>query len=373
MGDDKPIMSALHEIALSLSAGIGPVTGRALVNFFGTAEAVFDARPAHLAAFGSLPAKFAASLRSRKSFDRAARELEFIDKFKISAVFFTSDRYPQRLANCQDAPLMLYFKGNVDLNAQKVISIVGTRRATEYGRELTIRLVKELQQNGMLVVSGLAHGIDSIAHRACLSEGLPTVGVVGHGLDRIYPAQNRNLAEKMIENGAVLSEFISGTLPDRENFPRRNRIVAGMADATVIVEAALNGGALITADLANSYDRDVFAYPGKVGDAYSAGCNALIKNSKAHLITSASDLHYVMGWDDQPMLRSTQTLMFSEPPGEQERAVLAAFKDYQELSVDQIAILARVPQSKLAMLLLNLELAGQLVPLPGKRYRLPGL
>ncbi len=362
-------MSLLHQIALIMAPGVGAITARMLVERFGSAEAVFEAKASELRAAQGSSAKLYSALHLPTNFERAQRELHFIERYHINTCFINSDIYPQRLRACADAPVLLFYKGNVNMNARRVVSIVGTRKSTEYGRELTISLVRALHMEGVVVVSGLAYGIDSIAHRECLSEGIPTVGVVGHGLDRIYPQQHRGIAERMLEQGAVVSEFVSGTLPDRENFPRRNRIVAGMADATIIVEAALNGGALITAELANSYDRDVFAYPGRVNDVYSEGCNKLIKENKAHLVSSAADIRYIMGWEEDLKGTGAQTSMFGQDLNESELLILQTLQEKGELAIDMLAVTTRIPQSKLAMMLLNLEIGGYILTLPGPRYK----
>ena len=261
-----------------------------LVSHFGDAESVFKASPGKLLRVPGIGTKIISQLNFREALKKAEEELRFIEKNDIEIIFYTDSAYPKRLKNCSDSPVLLFSKGNANLNVQHVVSIVGTRNATEYGKHLCRQLVEELQQYNVLVVSGLALGIDVTAHKEAVKLNMPTVGVLGHGLDRLYPSQNRSTADKMILNGALLSEYPSGTIPDKENFPQRNRIVAGMADATVVIEAGVKGGALITAEIANSYNRDVFAFPGRVGDNYSEGCNFIIRNNKAQLLTCAADL-----------------------------------------------------------------------------------
>ena len=253
--------------------------------------------------------KIISQLNFKEALEKAEDELRFIEKNGIEIIFYTDSAYPKRLKNCNDSPVLLFSRGNANLNMQHVVSIVGTRNATEYGKHLCHQLVEELQQYNVLIVSGLALGIDVAAHKEAIKLDMPTVGVLGHGLDRLYPGQNRSTAEKMVHNGALLSEYPSGTIPDRENFPQRNRIVAGMTDATVVIEAGVKGGALITAEIANSYNRDVFAFPGRVGDDYSEGCNFIIRNNKAQLLTCVADLAYSMGWEKSSEAKPVEQFM----------------------------------------------------------------
>jgi DNA processing protein len=272
---------------------------------------------------------------------------------------------------CHDSPLLLYAKGGANLNTQRIISIVGTRNATDYGRNLCKQLIEELQEYNILIVSGLALGIDTAAHRESVRLNVPTVGVLGHGYDKMYPSQNRSLAEKMQENGGLLTEYASGTIPNRENFPQRNRIVAGMADATVVVEAGLKGGALITAEIANSYNRDVFAFPGRLGDEYSEGCNFLIRNNKAALLTCVADLAYSLGWEKNTEAKGApEQLMLPIDLSADERAVYEIIQQNKTpLAIDDLSIKANMPMSLLAMTLLDMELQGFIRSLPGKMYK----
>ena len=251
-----------------------------------------------------------------------------------------------------------------------MISIVGTRNATEYGKQLCRQLVEELQQYNTLIVSGLAAGIDVCAHKESLKQNLSTVGILGHGLDRIYPAQNRSTSEKMLENGGLITEFPSGTIPDRENFPQRNRIVAGMADATVVVEASIKGGALITAEIANSYNRDVFAFPGRIDDEFSEGCNFLIRNNKAALLTCAADLAFSLGWEDVDETKPVkeQLTLFMDLSAEEKVIFDIIHQHKSPLAIDDLTIKTNMPMSQLAMNLLNMEMQGFIRSLPGKTY-----
>jgi DNA processing protein len=363
-------MSALHQIALTFIPGIGDITARTLLEHFGSAEAVFEAGRSHLSKVPGIRKKTVDSILARKEFERAEKEFQFVEKYKIRTLFYGSEGYPTRLMICYDAPILLYYKGNADLNNNKIVSIVGTRKSTAYGKELTQKLVEDLKSQRALVVSGLAHGIDGIAHKACLTNEIPTVGVVGHGLDRIYPSQHRALAEKMLEIGGLLTEFPSETNPDRENFPKRNRIVAGLADATIIVEASLKGGALITAELANSYNRDVFAFPGDVDHEFSAGCNYLIKTNRANLISSAKDLEYLMGWTAEPEKKKDKQVSLRLNLSDEERSVVAVLEEKGVTAIDDLSLVTQLPQSKLAVTILGLEMQGIIISLPGKTYKL---
>jgi DNA processing protein len=363
-------MSQLHQIALTFLKNIGHGSAKILVSHLGSAEAVFNASPAKLLSIPGIGDKKVREINFDEALQKAADELKFIVKNDIEVLFYTDSRYPKRLKNCIDAPILLYSKGNADLNARKIISIVGTRNATDYGRQLCEDLIAEIQQYDVLVISGLAHGIDVIAHKECLKNKVSTLGVLGHGLDRIYPAANKSTADKMLLNGGLLSEYPSGTIPGRENFPERNRIVAGMADATIVIEASVKGGALITAEIANSYNRDVFAFPGRVGDVYSEGCNFLIRNNKAALLTCVADLAYSLGWekpdDAQPV---EQFLLPLDLSADELNIYNILQQNNTPLAIDDLTLKTNMPMSQLAMNLLNLEMQGFIRSLPGKMYK----
>ncbi|WP_423146347.1 DNA-processing protein DprA [Rubrolithibacter danxiaensis] len=363
-------MSLYHQIALTFVPGIGDITARALISHFENAEAVFEASRADLISVPGIRKNMVEAILNKDGFERAEKELLFVEKYKIKALFWADSDYPKRLKNCYDAPVLLYYKGNANLNTTKIISIVGTRKSTAYGKELTSELVEELKKHEVLVISGLAHGIDGIAHKACIKNEIQTVGVLGHGLDRIYPAQHRALAEKMVGMGGLLTEFPSETNPDRENFPKRNRIVAGLADATIIVEANIKGGALITAELANSYNRDVFAFPGRVTDEFSSGCNYLIKTNRAHLISGIKDLEYLLGWNTNLERKREKQISLNLNLTVEEKLVFDVLNEKGQTAVDDLALLTNLPQSKLAVTVLGLEMQGIVVSLPGKTYKL---
>ncbi|MDP3462032.1 MAG: DNA-processing protein DprA [Bacteroidales bacterium] len=359
----------LYQIALTLIPGVGDIVGKKLLAYCGGPEAVFQEKRKSLEKIPGIGTQTIQNIIGHHSFVRAEEEITFINRHNIKPIFYKDKDYPRRLQHCADSPLMLYYKGNTDLNAQRVIAVVGTRNASDYGRHLCEQLIEGLVKSNVLIVSGLAYGIDSCAHRASLKEGLPTVGVLAHSLDRIYPYMNKGLAEKMLLQGGLLTEFLSGTIPDRENFPRRNRIVAGMCDAVVVVESAKKGGALITADIANSYNRDVFAFPGRVGDVYSEGCNYFIRTNRAALLESADNIRYLMGWDDPKNKPSAQTKLFRDF-SEDEEKIMSVLKLTQDIGIDDIMLNSELTASKVAAILLSFEFEGLVSALPGKRYRL---
>lgn len=363
-------MSLLHQLALSFLPRVGDVTARALLSYCGDAEEIFRTKSSQLQKIPGVGGITAEAIVNHECFNRAEKELKFIEKYKIQPIFCTDTNYPKRLKACYDAPVLLYYKGNADLNSTKMVSVVGTRKATEYGRDLCSTLIKDLQAHNPVIVSGLAYGIDGSAHKECLKNNLATVGVLGHGLDRIYPAQHRQLAEKMLDHGGLLTEFPSETIPDRENFPKRNRIIAGISDVTIVVEASRKGGALITAEIANSYNRDVFAFPGRNNDEFSEGCNYLIKTNRANLISSVADLEYLLGWNEVQANKTKTQLSLLINLSEEEQKVADILKDNGVTGVDQLALLTKLPQSKLAVTILEMEMQGYVIAMPGKTYKL---
>lgn len=361
----------LQEIALTMIKGIGDITIRNLLSYCGNAEEIFKTKKSHLEKIPGIGSITANYIINHSSFERAEKELRFTEKYKIQPLFFTSDNYPKRLRNCSDAPMLLYFKGKADLNNQKTIAIVGTRNATTYGKQFCDKFIEGLKPHDLLVVSGLAYGIDIAAHKSSLEHKMPTVGVLGHGLDRIYPSLHRAVAEKMLEEGGLLTEFPSETNPDRQNFPKRNRIIAGMADATIVIEATRTGGALITAEIANSYNKDVFAVPGRADDEFSNGCNFLIKTNRANLITRVEDLEYIMGWYKEEVVKSPEKQLEILPHlNPEEQKIYNIIKENSGIAIDNLQILLNMPQSKLSLALLSLEMKSLIISLPGKTYRL---
>lgn len=361
----------LHRIALSLLPNVGPVIARALYSHCGSAVSVFKERKALLAKIPGVGPKRIQNAFNVSVLERAEKELAFVKKHKLQVLFYTDEGYPNRLQQCADAPCLLYFKGNANLNQGRFVAIVGTRSSTTNGEEVTKKLVEELQGLDVTMVSGLAYGIDICAHEAALQFGIPTIGVTAHGMDRIYPQLHRTVAGKMLSQGGILTEYPIQTPPDRENFPSRNRIVAGMCDAVVVVEASEKGGALITADLAQGYDREVFAFPGRVSDEFSKGCNAYVRDQKAALITCAQDLIWLMGWTDDKKKEQVikQTQLFFEL-SEDENRVVDVLKEKGECGIDVISSTTALPFSKLANTLLQLELKNVVKLKAGKRYSL---
>ena len=359
----------LYQIALTLVPNIGDVRAKALLEHFGDAEKIFKAPKSNLENIEGIGTIAANAIKHFNDFKICETEIEFIEKSKITALFITDDNYPKRLLNSYDSPTMLYYKGNADLNCSKIISVVGTRTNSDYGKNICEKIVEDLAEQNVLVLSGLAFGIDSIAHKAALKNKLKTVGVMAHGLDKIYPAQNKLLAQEMLQHGGLLTDFMSGTNPDRQNFPRRNRIVAGMCDALVVIESSAKGGSLITAELANGYNKDVFAIPGRVNDSRSEGCNYLIKNNKALLITSADDLMHIMNWKETTKKVKKQRELFIELTAD-EKIIVEILQQQENIQIDELYFKSSLSSSAVAQALLMLEMQGVVACLPGKVFKL---
>jgi DNA processing protein len=365
--DDKRI----YEIALSLIPGVGSVLARNLVAYVGSVEGVFSQSFQALKKIPGIGEVNARRIKNKEIFERAEKEITFIEKFKIEVLFYTDKNFPRRLKNCVDAPVILYSKGKMNLDEQRMVSIVGTRNATDYGKEVCEKLIRDFSERNypVLVVSGLAYGIDIQAHKMALKYGIPTVGVVAHGLDKIYPSLHADTARKMLGNGGLISDFPSGTKIDPANFIRRNRIIAGLADATIVVESAEKGGALITADIAASYNRDVFAYPGRADDTYSRGCNRLIRLNGADLIEGIDDLEFFMGWETGKKDKIVQSTLFVDLTAEEQK-VVDLLQSKGVMYIDQISGELKIPGSRVSALLLNMEFKNLLTALPGKMYKL---
>jgi DNA processing protein len=358
----------MHLIALTRVPHIGDVHIRSLLQHFGGAQEVFKARRRQLECVPGIGRVRAASIRSKRDLTAAERELRFLEKHRIRALAYGTNDYPARLLDCCDAPALMFYRGEADLNAARVLSVVGTREPSDYGREWTARLMAELAPFAPLVVSGLAYGIDTVAHKKALRNGLSTVGILAHGLDRIYPHSNRAMAREMTERGGLLTEFMSGTPPDAQNFPRRNRIVAGICDAVVVVETGEKGGSLITVDIANSYNRDVLALPGRVTDPRSRGCNRLIREHRAQLVTEAKDIVEMLNWDlGKKAVGGRQRTLFAEL-NETEKEVLKEIGERGAMHTDEIRRLCGLRSAEAAACLLNLEMLGLVRSLPGAKY-----
>jgi DNA processing protein len=360
----------LARLALTFVDNVGPKVARVLLSHFGDVRSIMAAKASDIKSVGGLGEVRARACKDPAIWHRAEEELRFIQKNEVKAIFLTDKDYPSRLRNCEDAPMMLFYHGNAPLSPQKVVAVVGTRKNTDYGLRATEDLIEGLRdQEELLLVSGLAFGIDAIAHRKCVQVGLPTVGVVAHGLDRIYPHGNKNLAQDMKGNGGVLTEFPSGTKPERQHFPLRNRIVAGLSDITVIVESDEKGGAMITAYVAASYNREVAAYPGRVFDAKSGGPNKLIRKNIAALITSAQDLTDIMNWAGAKPSKRHQQQLFTEL-SEEEQRITGALQGKDGLHADELMLQTGLSTAQVGSLLLQMEMSGLVKALPGKMFRL---
>lgn len=363
---------SLYRIAITQIKGVGVVHARTLMQVIGDEEAIFKENVRKLEAIPRISRRLIQEIRNPEVLRTAEKELKFVTDNKLRLLFFTDESYPQRLTQCVDAPILLYAKGNTDFNRQKTISVVGTRNSTRYGDDCCKEFIEELSSRvpDVQIISGLAYGIDICAHRAALKHNLSTVAVLAHGLDRIYPQIHRQTAVELLQNGALLTEFPAGTNPDKHNFVKRNRIVAGMADAVVVVESGEKGGSLTTADIANSYYREVFALPGRIRDKMSYGCNKLISDNKALLFHNIHGFISHMGWEEikKPPLPEQQELFTELSEGE--AAIYDRLSQSGPMHVNALAIELNIPVSELFMTLLELEVKNIATSLPGGIYRL---
>ncbi|MEI7595311.1 MAG: DNA-processing protein DprA [Bacteroidota bacterium] len=360
----------IYKIGIGLIPKIGDVTAKKLIAYCGGVDAVFQDNKAALKKIPGINTAILNEIANQTVLSKAEKEIKFIEKNNIKPLFYLDENYPTRLKHCNDGPIMLYYQGNANLNTKKVLAVVGTRRSTDYGKIMCEEVVSQMASLDVLIVSGLAYGIDICAHKSAIHNDLPTVGVLGHGLDKLYPAEHRKVADQMIENGGLLTEFMSESRFEKENFPKRNRIIAGMADATLVVEAAAKGGALITAEIANSYNRDVFAFPGRASDTYSKGCNFLIKTNRAALAESGADIIYLMDWMEKTSKKKTiQQQLFVELT-EEEQLIKDILLQQEHIAIDSLAIKCNLPVSRVSAMLLNMEFVGVVRTLPGKIYQL---
>lgn len=368
-------MTAMHSetvyrVALSMVPNIGPVQAKLLTDAMGSATDIFRAKRGVLEKIDGIGTVKAACIRTFNAFKKAEEEIQFAEKYNIRLLFLTDEDYPRRLLHCYDPPTLLYYRGDASLNAPRILSVIGTRSKTDYGKQIAEKLVQELCQQHICIVSGLALGIDAIAHKVCVKNGHPTIAVVAHGLDKIYPPEHKSLAKEICRSGGgILTEFRSNSKPDKHNFPSRNRIVAGISDATVVVETDVKGGSMITASLANSYNRDVFAFPGRITDAKSAGCHQLIRNNKAILVTSAADLLEALGWTEKPKPISAQTSLFITLSPEEQQVVQLLSKR-SPIHIDELRIQTGIGAAAFATALLQLELQAIVRAVPGNAYAL---
>jgi DNA processing protein len=364
-------VSLKHKIALSLIPGIGDINARKLVSHIGTVEGVFNEPYGSLIKIPGIGTSLAKYICERSYLDTAEKEAEYVTKNNIRTFFYLDNDYPYRLRQCDDSPVTFYYKGIADLNSIHMLSIVGTRNASARGKDLCEKIVVSLGQkhHDLIIVSGLAYGIDITAHKAALANNLCTIGVLAHGFKTTYPSVHRPIAMSMTEKGALITDFLSDELPERNNFIKRNRIIAGLSDATIVVESGTKGGALITADIANSYNRDVFAIPGRPDDQWSAGCNSLIKRNKAALVENGDDIEYLLGWTPEKENMPVQRQLFNDLTDD-ERKIYEQISGEGEMNIDAICRAVDMPVYKLSSLLLQMEFNGIIKCYPGNLYRI---
>ena len=357
----------LHLLALLKIDGIGDIMAKKLLGICGSAENIFKSKSAVLANIDGVGTVLLKNLKEKKAFDSAEKELKFIQSNNIDVSYFQDQNYPEKLKHCIDGPVLLFASGQMDFSNRKIISIVGTRQITSYGTEFCKKLIADLAPLNPIIVSGFAYGVDIVAHQAAMDHNLQTIGVVAHGLNQIYPKVHTKYVAKMEQNGGFITEFWSNSSPEKENFVRRNRIVAGMSEATIVIESAEKGGSLITANLANDYNRDVFALPGRNTDKLSQGCNNLIKTQKANLLTSAADIIYILNWDIETKSKAVQKQLFVSLEDDEQKVFDFLLSNGKE-QMDIIALRCDFPIYKISGMLLNMELKGVVRPLPGKMF-----
>lgn len=365
---DQELLSLL---ALQKVEGVGDIVAKKLLNHCGSAEAIFKTKASQLAGIDGVGQVLLKNLKSKEIFLQAELELNYIKNNNINYSFYKDENYPDKLKHCIDSPILLFTSGNIDLKNRKIISIVGTRQITSYGTEFCKKLIEDLAPLNPIVVSGFAYGVDIVAHQMAMDLNLQTIGVLAHGLNQIYPKTHKKYVAKMEQNGGFMTEFWSNSNPEKENFVKRNRIVAGMSEATIVIESAEKGGSLITANLANDYNRDVFAVPGRTSDKLSQGCNNLIKTQRANLLTSAADILYILNWEilsqAQNEKKAIQKQLFVTLENDEQKIYDYLLKNGKQL-LDIIALECDFPVFKISSVLLNMELKGVIRPLPGKLF-----
>jgi DNA processing protein len=356
----------IYQIALSQLQGIGPRKAIKLVSIGAEIERIFHDSIPQLSRKTGIRESILAQMKREEAIERARLEVAFMEKNGIRVHYFLDDDYPRRLKQSSDAPIVLFSYGNVEMNPKRTVSVVGTRKATPYGFALCQEFIQGVKDAEVQVISGLAYGIDICAHLACVQQGTPTVAVLGHGLDRIYPSAHRKIANKMLDNGGWISEYLTGVTPEREHFPMRNRIVAGMSDAIVVVESKANGGSLITASLGNDYQKDVFAFPGNVGQPQSEGCNQLIRENAAHLVTGSADFLKQMCWDQAPAKNKN---LIDLNLDENQKCVIGLIEDHPRIHIDALAIRSNLSIQQINQVLIELELQQIISSYPGNYYQ----
>jgi DNA processing protein len=356
------------QIALSLLVGIGLKKATAMIAALGSIDAIFEMSLKEIHQKTNISTNLLKGMNRKNAMEEAKRISDYLEKHQFQTHFYTSSNYPKRLKQCDDAPLLFFSQGNIEVNPARTLAIVGTRTETAYGRFLVEELIHKIKDHGITVISGMAYGIDIFAHQMCVKHEIPTIGVLGNGIGQVYPKAHQSVAKRMLEQGGLISEFLPGTKPDRENFPMRNRIVAGLCDATVVVESKAKGGSLITAQLANDYNREVFAFPGNIHQTFSEGCNLLIKNHQAHLLLNAENLLQMMEWNE--VLQRKLSFENFDDLSEKDRKILKLLQEQNDLHIDHIGLLCNVAPAELNFLMMQLELKGLLKSLPGKRFGL---
>ena len=356
-----------YVLALLKVEGVGDIVAKKLLTHYQEPALIFKTKASQLTAIDGIGTVLLRKLKDKTIFKKAEAELHFIEKNNLAVSYFHEENYPDRLKHCVDGPVLLFTSGNIQLKNRKIISIVGTRQVTSYGMDFCKNLIADLAPLNPIIVSGFAYGVDIVAHQAAIENELQTIGVVAHGLNQIYPKMHKKYVAKMEANGGFMTEFWSSSSPERENFVRRNRIVAGISEATIVIESADKGGSLITANMANEYNRDVFAVPGRASDKYSFGCNTLIKTQKAQLLTSAADLIYQLNWDLETTSKSIQKQLFVTLEDDEQKIYDFLVKNGKEM-LDYIALECDFPIFKISGILLNMELKGVIRPLPGKYF-----
>lgn len=357
-----------YTLALLQVEGVGDILAKKLIQQCGSAEEIFKSKNTSLARIDGVGKSLLKNLQDKTIFQKAEKELFFIEQENLTTLFYQDQNYPEKLKHCFDSPVLLFQSGNIDLTNPKIISIVGTRQITTYGNEFTKKLIEELAPLNPIIVSGFAYGVDIVSHQTAIDFKLQTIGVLAHGLNQIYPKTHKKYMAKMEENGGFLTEFWSHSKPDRENFVKRNRIVAGISEATIVIESAEKGGSLITAQIANDYNRDVFAVPGRTTDKYSQGCNNLIKTQRAHVLTSTADLIYILNWELQKKKQKTIQKQLFVTLTEEEQKIYNYLQNKENEGIDIISLDCEIPIFKTSSILLSMELKGVIRPLPGKLF-----
>jgi DNA processing protein len=356
-----------YQLALQKVEGVGDVVAKKLLSHFGDAESIFKAKALHLKKIDGIGSILLNNLRDTSIFRKAEAELNFIESNAVDVLHFRDENYPERLKHCIDGPILLFSSGRMDFTNRKIISIVGTRQVTSYGMDVCRKLISDLAPLNPIIVSGFAYGVDITAHQAAMEHNLQTIGVIAHGLNQMYPKVHKKHISKVEANGGFLTEFWSSSDPDRENFVKRNRIVAGISEATIVIESADKGGSLITANMANDYNRDVFAVPGRITDKFSQGCNNLIKTQRANVLTSAADLVYMLNWDLETSSKSIQKQLFVSLENDEQKVYDYLLQNGRQ-TLDTIALETGFPIFRMSSMLLNMELKGVVRPLPGKLF-----